>query len=52
METWINFEDDERNIFLDSKSNDTADKNTKKFYSTELTGVCNKAVMESWYEHQ
>jgi hypothetical protein len=44
-ETCINFEDDRRNLFLDTKSNDTADKNTKKFDITELTGVCNKAVI-------
>jgi hypothetical protein len=52
MQTWINFEDDQRNIFIDTKSIDTTDKNAKKFYSTELNGVCNKAVKESWYEYQ
>jgi hypothetical protein len=52
METWINFEDDQRNVFLVTKCNDTADKCNKQFYSTELTGVCNKAVMKSWYEYQ
>jgi hypothetical protein len=52
METFINCEDDRRNVFLDTKSNDTANKSTKKFYITELTGVCNKAPMEAWYEYQ
>jgi len=52
METCINFEEDRRNLYLDTKSNDTADKSTKKFYITELTGACNKAVKESWCEYQ
>jgi hypothetical protein len=52
METCINFEDERRNLFLDTKSNDTAGKSTKKFDTAEFTGVCNKAVMESWNEYQ
>jgi len=52
METCVNFEDDRRNVPSDTKSNDTADKSNKKFYISELTGVCNKAVIESWYEYQ
>jgi hypothetical protein len=52
METCINFEEDRRNVFLDIKCNDTANKSTKKCYITELTGACNKAVKESWYEYQ
>ena len=43
METCINFEYDQRNVFLDTKSNDTADKSIKKFDIAELNGVRNKS---------
>jgi len=52
MEMCFNFEDYRRNVFLDTKSNNTADKSNKKFCITELNGECNKAVIESWYEYQ